>query len=271
MTEPALVSALAELGFTLNESRAYHALLLESPATGYEVAARAQIPRSAVYGVLRRLASRGVARSQGGTPERFVPSPADHVLGLLRQRFEHSATSLEAELRRLDVRPPVPDAFTIRGYERVLEEAERVVHGATGRLALSGWPRELARLSDALRAAARRGVFTVVFSHATPPRLPGCKVFSYELDEAGLERFWKHRLSVVADDRHALVASAEQGGDEPGVVSQLAPIAEVVTSQIALDITLLSQRIKKDVRAVMERLLGERVGGLDSLLAARER
>ena len=53
MAEPDVVPALVALGFSLNESRAYAALLQDSPATGYEVGVRAQIPRSAVYGVLR--------------------------------------------------------------------------------------------------------------------------------------------------------------------------------------------------------------------------
>ena len=35
MAEPEVVPALVALGFSLNESRAYAALLQESPATGY--------------------------------------------------------------------------------------------------------------------------------------------------------------------------------------------------------------------------------------------
>ena len=45
MSAAELVSALGELGFSLNESRAYASLLRESPATGYEVGVRAHIPR----------------------------------------------------------------------------------------------------------------------------------------------------------------------------------------------------------------------------------
>src|SRR5439155_20136940 len=89
-----VVAALVALGFSLNESRAYHALLQESPATGYEVGVRASIPRSAVYGVLRRLVTAGAARSIAGTPERFAPAPAEEVLSFLRKRFDQSATQL---------------------------------------------------------------------------------------------------------------------------------------------------------------------------------
>src|SRR5450432_2556734 len=94
-----VVPALVALGFSLNESRAYAALLQESPATGYEVGVRAQIPRSAVYGVLRRLVKAGSARSIAGTPERFAPAPADELIVLLRKRFDASTSSLEEAIR----------------------------------------------------------------------------------------------------------------------------------------------------------------------------
>src|SRR6476659_10063923 len=99
MGEPDVVPALVALGFSLNESRAYAALLQESPATGYEVGVRAQIPRSAVYGVLRRLVSAGAARSIAGTPERFAPAPAEELLAMLRTRFDTTAASLEEAMR----------------------------------------------------------------------------------------------------------------------------------------------------------------------------
>jgi sugar-specific transcriptional regulator TrmB len=265
MAEPDLVAALVELGFSLNESRAYHALLRESPATGYEVAARARIPRSAVYGVLRRLVSSGAARSIAGAPERFVPAPASELLTILKKRFDTSTGTFELSVRALDTSPPVPDAYSVRGYKRVLEEAERLVSSAQARLVVSGWPRELVQLLPELKAASKRGVFIVAFSHAALPTMPG-QIFSYGLDEARLEKFWKHRLVVVADDARTLIGATEVSDHDQAVVSEMAPIAEVATSQIALDITLLSQRTGRDVQPVMAKMLGERVGSLDELL-----
>src|SRR5690606_33016092 len=123
MGEADLIASLTQHGFSLNESRAYTALLSGGPSTGYEVGQRAHIPRSAVYGALRRLVSAGAARSIAGQPERFVAAPAEALLGLLRDRFEASAQQLEEAVRSLDAAPPVPDAFSVRGYARVLEEA----------------------------------------------------------------------------------------------------------------------------------------------------
>ena len=264
-----IVAALVALGFSLNESRAYAALLAESPATGYEVGVRAQIPRSAVYGVLRRLVKGGAARSIAGSPERFAAAPAEDLLALLRKRFDGTAEQFTESVRALETMPPVPDAFNVRGYARILEEAEQLVRNAKERLAISGWAREVGILATELKRAPKRGVTTVLFSHCALPKLPGAELFSYELEEAELERFWKHRLIVVSDDRSTLIGATERLETDDAVMSGSAAIAEVATSQIALDVTLLAQRQGRKVDAVMARMLGDRVGRLDSLLTKR--
>src|SRR5688572_25884205 len=191
MAEPDVVEALTALGFSLNEGRAYAALLQHGPQTGYEVGQRAQVPRSAVYGALRRLVAVGAARSIAGTPERFVASPPDTLVALLRRRFESQTESLESAIASLEVRPEVPDAFSVKGYERVMEEAERLVRTAEQKLLLTGWPRELALLATALSEAAGRGIAITIFSHsAIPDGLVGTH-FSYGLEERALEEFWK--------------------------------------------------------------------------------
>ena len=185
---------------------------------------------------------------------------------LLRKRFETSAKEFEDSVHELDVTPSAPDAFSIRGYTRVLEEAERMIHTAKSRLVISGWPREINELMPEIEKAQKRKVFLVVFSHAALPKIKGA-IFSYGLDEAALEEFWKHRLTVVADDVRTLIASTEQSEHDHAVISETAPLAEVATSQIALDITLLSQRTGQDVEKVMAKMLGDRVGRLDTLLS----
>lgn len=272
MTTASLIPPLEDLGFTLNEARAYAALLQRGASTGYEVGQHANIPRSAVYGVLRKLVSAGAARSMAardGEPERFVATPPEGLVALLKKRFEGSATALEDAAKRLDTTPDAPDVYGVRGYLRVMEEAERLVVTAKTQLVISGWPRELAQLAPELRKAHKRKVFVVIFSHAAlPDDLPG-NVFSYGVAEGDLESFWRHRLVVVSDDARTLVGATEQGAQDGAVVSATAAIAELATSQIALDITLLAQRQKQDVEPVMAKMLGQRVGSLDALLARK--
>ncbi|MGE0788099.1 MAG: TrmB family transcriptional regulator [Sandaracinaceae bacterium] len=271
MGEADLIDALSQHGFSLNESRAYVALLTSGPSTGYEVGQRAQIPRSAVYGALRRLVSAGAARSIAGQPERFVASPAETLLSLLRDRFDASVKKLDRAIVSLDVEPVVPDAYSVRGTDRVLEEARQLIASATDRVVLSAWPRELGELSAALSEASARGVAIFIFSHAAIPDTIAGAHFSYGLDEVDLEAFWKHRLFLVADDQRTLIGATEGASTDNAVVSETAAIAEIATSQIALDLTLLAQRTNHNTDALMAAILGERVGRLDDLLAKRPR
>ncbi|MFO0633282.1 MAG: helix-turn-helix domain-containing protein [Nannocystaceae bacterium] len=268
MADDRLIEVLGAVGFKLNEARAYVALLRAGPSTGYEVSRDAGVPRSAVYSVLRGLVLQGVARRDAGPPERFSATPPKALEGLLRRRFDGATTALREAIARLDVSPDAPDAFTVAGYDRIVDEATRIVAGARRRLVLSGWPRELAKLAPALAAAQRRGVFVVLFSHARLPEDLAGLHFGYGLREGDLEAFWAHRLVVVADDRQSLLGATENSRSDRAVVSETAAIAEIAVSQIALDITLLAQRHGVDVTGVMAQMLGDRVGRLDTLLAA---
>lgn len=126
-----LAATLEALGFTRNEARAYLALVRHGAMTGYEVGQRAGVPRSAVYGALRKLVAEGAARAVAGPPETFVGTPPDALVAALRRRFDAQTKAFEEAARKLDVAPDVPDAFTVRGYERILEEAARLAKSAS--------------------------------------------------------------------------------------------------------------------------------------------
>lgn len=267
MSEPDAVKALETLGFSLNEGRAYAALLARGPSTGYEVAQHAAIPRSAVYAVLRKLVAQGAARRTAGPPERFTATPPDVVVAQLRKRFDSSSRALVDAVARLEVASTVPDVYGVEGYERILEESVALVHAAERTAVVSGWPREIERLSPEIAAASARGVFVVVFSHARIPEGVAGTRFSYGVEERDLEAFWRHRLVVVADDRRSLLGATERLPSDRAVVGATAAIAEIAVSQVALDITLLAQRHGADAGPVLAKLLGDRIGRLDSLLA----
>jgi sugar-specific transcriptional regulator TrmB len=195
-----------------------------------------------------------------------MATPPDALLKLLHKRFDASGKALTSAIDRIDVAPTAPDAFSVRGYERVMEEASRIVSSAKKTLVMSGWPRELVQLEGEIAAAQRRGVYSVIFSHAVlPARLAGVR-FSYALAEPSLEEFWEHRLVLVADDRRTLIGATERREADTAVLSETPAIAEFAVGQVALDITLLAQRHSFDVSEVMARILGDRVGRLDMLL-----
>src|SRR6476659_5985622 len=150
MTRDDILESLGDLGFSTNEARAYRGLLVESPATGYEIAQRAGIPRSAIYAVLKRLEDGGLVARVEETPARFSPLPPTDLMGVLRRRFDGSLHSLDDAIRKLRPPPPPVDLWNVTGYEEVLDRAESLIQAAEKAIFLSVWRRETERLGPAL-------------------------------------------------------------------------------------------------------------------------
>jgi len=266
VTRDDILESLSELGFSTNEARAYKGLLFESPATGYEIAQRAGIPRSAIYAVLKRLEDEGMVARVEETPARYAPLPPSDLLGVLRRRFDRSIDGLDASLRRLRPPPPPVDLWNVSGYNEVIERARTLIESAEEHIFCSIWRREASRLRPAFEAAAKRKVKIITFSFCALDEQPG-KVYSYQLDEKDLESFWKHKVILVVDHARTLMGGAEPEDDSDAVVTGHPAINEVALNNIALDITLLSQRKKLDSSESMVEMLGERLGSLDPLVA----
>ena len=266
MAQDEILDSLTALGFSTNEARAYRGLLVESPATGYEIAQRANIPRSAIYAVLKRLEDGGLVARVEESPARYAPLPPGDLMGHLRRLFEGSLRSLDDAIRRMRPPPPPVDLWNVSGYDEVLERAGSLIEAAERFIFLSVWKREAERLAPALAAAARRKVKIIAFSFCSLDDLPG-RVFSYGLEEHDLEAFWKHKLILVVDHARTLMGGTEPSDRSDAVVTGHPAIAEVALNNIALDITLLSQRKKLDATESMVEMLGERLGSLDPLVA----
>jgi predicted transcriptional regulator len=269
MTRDDILESLTELGFSTNEARAYKGLLVESPATGYEIAQRAGIPRSAIYAVLKRLEDDGLVARVEETPARYAPLPPSDLLGVLQRRFDRSLEGLDGALRRLRPPPPPVDLWNVDGYNEVMERAAALIAGAEKYIFCSLWRREAGRLEPAFAAAHKRRVKLITFSFCALEDMPG-KVYSYGLGEKDLEAFWKHKMILVVDHGRALM-----GGTEPekaeAVVTGHPAIIEVALNNIALDITLLGQRQKLDTTQSMVEMLGDRLGSLDPLVTRSRR
>ena len=264
-----ILDALTALGFSTNEARAYRGLLVESPATGYEIAQRANIPRSAIYAVLKRLEEGGLVARVEESPAKYAPLPPTDLYGVLRRRFEGSLGSLEESLRRMRPPPPPVDLWNVSGYDEVMDRAAALIDGAERFLFLSLWRREATRLKAPLDKAGRRGVRITAFSFSALEGVPG-RVFSYGLDEGDLEAFWKHKIILVVDHGRTLMGGAEPSDRSEAVVTGHPAITEVALNNIALDITLLSQRKKIDATDSMVEMLGDRLGSLDPLVAKKK-
>jgi sugar-specific transcriptional regulator TrmB len=252
-SERVVIATMQELGFTAAEAKVYVALLKESPATGYELATRAGVPRSAIYGVLSRLENAGLVNAVDQKPARYVALPAAELGTLLETRYEKRIAGLRAALDNVTRARGEPVTWTLHGYAAMIEQATQLI--SSGKRALYGslWGREAGRLAGPLEAASRDGVEVILFSfNRLDPRLG--TVLSYEIGEHDLEAYWPHKIILVSDDKRALLGGAEEGQDNRAVLTEEPALIEVAVSNLVLDITLLGQRRGLDTKDVVTRL-----------------
>lgn len=241
----AVVEELTELGMTRNEALAYVALLEEpgQGSTGYEIAARSGIPRSAVYAVLRQLEEKGAAFAQGESPARYVPTAPDRLIEAIRRQTSARLGRLEGALSRLPARSRPEPIWILSRYDQILRRMDQMIRLAEQSIYLSVWNRELELLLPALREVAGRPLHRVLHS---PDRIvaapPG---FSLWIDDAQGDTgkaAWSHKALLVVDRREALIGGAEPHADNQAVLTTNPSLVDTATNHIILDITLLARR-----------------------------
>lgn len=157
-TPQTLAAALQRLGFTDYESRAYLALAASHPATAYEIAKTAGLPRANVYAALRSLEGKGAIQPVTERPVRYVPVDPDRFFGELGD----SMGALCETVAR-GVRAPAPASEDVyvwvhRGADAVHAKLLELIAQARANILIKAPEERIAPLGSALQGAAGRGV-----------------------------------------------------------------------------------------------------------------
>jgi hypothetical protein len=255
----AAVARLEGLGLSRNEALAYLTLLEEEGElgmTGYEVAARSGIPRSAVYTVLRKLQGVGAAFEYGEDPVRFVATDPETWLAELRRASDARMEEAAADLRRLPKRARPEPVWILRRYVEVLQRADRMIRGATSSVWISAWARELAVLQPAFDAVADRTLHRVLHSPAGVAQPPaGFSAWLDRVDGDVAKAAWSHKLLLVVDRREALIGGAEPEADNHAVWTTNPSLVDMATNHVILDITLMARERDQDCDAVVSPMM----------------
>ena len=253
-----LVSQLTAMGLTRNEALAYLTLLedeSEQGLSGYEVAARSGIPRSAVYAVLRKLESAGAAFCYG-EPARFTPTEPERWLEQTRRSTLNRIEALSAGLATLPKRSRPEPVWILRRYTEVIDRIDTMIRQAQQSIYLSLWPQELALLVPAIRSVADRDLHRVLHSPASvasPPAGFSCWIDDTAGDEA--KATWSHKALVVVDREFALIGGTEPDADNHTVWTANPSLVDVATNHIILDITLMARNRSIDPVGVVSPMM----------------
>lgn len=259
MNPDELLPQLKELGLTRNEALAYLTLLEDDTGeglTGYEVAARSGIPRSAVYTTLRKLESNGGAFPVGADPVRYIGTDHRTFIDQTRQATLARLQALSQALDALPHRSRPEPVWTLQRYTEVLERAETMIRAAQHSIYLSVWPRELDRLEDAIRAVADRDLHRVLHSPTALGEEPeGFSCWVDDLSGDAAKAGWSHKLLVIVDRSSVLIGGAEPAADNHVVWATNPSLVDLATNHIILDITLLSRKHGRDCKDVVSPMM----------------
>lgn len=264
-----LIGKMQEMGFTAYEAKAYVTLLQHNPATGYEISAKSEVPRSAIYDVLKRLESVGLVNAVHAKPRRYIPLPPEKLLSMLQERFDTSLKSLKEGLEEFDTATEYTDLWHIQGYENMINKANQMIRSAKKEVYISLWTSEVDQLKDALTAAEDRGVRIVIFSFTEVPLQVG-QIYSYEINQNRLEEIWDRKIVLIVDKTEVLMGEADSSQPKSVVWTHNPAILTIALNHIVLDITLFGQRYNKSVDKTVNDMMNGAGGDLDKLLGEKE-
>ena len=139
---------LQRLGLSRNESLVYLCLLESESAeglSGYEVAARSDVPRSAVYAILNALTEWGAVNVQGKPQRFFAISPAQW-LEAQQQTHKQLLSELLPSLENVATLVAPEPIWMIRRHREVIDQMQMLISNATSFIGLSLLPADLKQL-----------------------------------------------------------------------------------------------------------------------------
>jgi len=269
MKQQSIIEKMQEMGFTAYESKAYVTLLKHNPATGYEISAKSEVPRSAIYDVLKRLESVGLVNVVHAKPRRYIPLPPERLLTMLEDQFVKNLNSLRDGLEELEAESEYSDLWHIQGYENMINKTRQLIREADKEIFTSIWTTELNQLKEDFNAAAERGVHIVTFSFTRVPIKVGT-IYSYDLEETKLEEIWSRKIVLITDRNEVLMGEADQNQPKSAVWTKNSAIVTIAINHIVLDITLFSQRYNVNIDDTVNRMMNGSGGDLNTLLLEKE-
>jgi len=241
-----IAQRMKKLGFTAYEAKAYISLLQNHPATRYELSKNSGVPRSAIYDTIRKLEIMGAVNGLYTEPQKYMPLPPDQLFDLLERQFKERIDDVKGSMKEFETSVEPGHLWNIVGYENMIHKAREMIERAEKAIFISVWQREADLLKKEIDNAYNRGVTIIAFSFTELNLLAEC-IYSYELREDDLEKFWDHKIIMVVDQKELLMGEADNKFPKKTAWTHNTAIVDIATNHMILDITLYGMRNKVDV------------------------
>lgn len=162
-----LLADLQGLQFSDYESRAYIALLKIQPATAYEVAKEAGLPKANGYSVLESLSRKEAVQPISESPARYVATPPEVLLQNIVETTERRCERVKQGLSKLGEIPQHEYVWSVTGAQAIDARIAQIIRAAKGHLWIKSAEQHLDRHRDLLEQAADRGVKILIVLFGT--------------------------------------------------------------------------------------------------------
>jgi sugar-specific transcriptional regulator TrmB len=153
---------LMEIGFGSYEARAYCALLMKSPANGYQVARQSGIPRAKIYECLERLVTRGAAvlvETGESDTRQYAPTDPEQLMEQIGEEINSSLEAARGALRRYRRNPGTVEVlWRVTSPGDLVARGQRLTDDAAETLHVAIWAEEFDAILPHLLGAVERGV-----------------------------------------------------------------------------------------------------------------
>lgn len=232
-----VLAGLRELGFTDYEARLYVQLLKSSPATAYEVAKAAGVPRANTYAALEALAQRGAVLPVNEEPLRYVAAPPKSLFEAISRQTSSLCSDLSDRLAALTPAEPDYHVWMTHGDLAVQDKIDSMIAESRHAIWIKAADDVIRRHKTSLQEAAARGVALIVVlfgKDADEFRFNDqCRIYVHESD--GTRMGSADNLFTIAVD-HEKMLTANLEGEVLAAHTSCPPVVTMAQSLIRHDL-----------------------------------
>lgn len=208
-----LLQDFRQLGFAENEAKVYMQLLIDSPATAYEIAKATGVPRPNTYNALESLTKRGAVQPISENPGRYVAAPPDRHLLTLGHQTMAICDNLVRELAKLKPVDDDPYVWNVHGEAAIHRKISELISESRSSIRIKAADDVLRPQSKALRAAADRGVEILIILFGKDPEefrfSESCRVYLHEGNGVRMGTA-DNLFTLTIDHRQAVTATTDK-------------------------------------------------------------
>ena len=231
------IQQIQQLGFTINEAKAYTALLACQPATAYEVARQASIPSSKIYETVNKLVNKGLLRPIHDTDQgqEYVALPAREFLTQIRERTLSQTDELLPLLDKISTRAVGDLIWPLVNEQQIRAKIFEAISNTRSSLLVSLWPQELDWVIDDLKELESKGIDIAMVHFGKPDRFVGA-TYHHPVEKTLYEEKGGRGLTLVSDSEVVVMANYHADGAVDGAFSRNQSFVTVAEDYIKHDV-----------------------------------